>query len=73
MCRTGEGCHVRSDLGNQTPGCYPLDTGNRDPAGHRVRQFLVLLAELPQPGVERLDLGFEEAILAEQAIQQDRW
>jgi hypothetical protein len=45
--------------------------GNRDPAGHRVSQFLVLLAELLQPGVERLDLGFEEAILAEQAIQQE--
>jgi hypothetical protein len=65
VCRTGEGCHVRSDLGNQTPGCHPLDTGHRNPEGHRVSQFLVSLAELLQPGFERLDLGFEEAILAE--------
>ena len=71
MCRTGEGCHVRSDLGNQTPGCHALDPGNGDPAGHCVSQFLVLLTELLQPGVERLDLGFEEAILAQQAIQQE--
>jgi hypothetical protein len=61
VCRTGEGCHVRSDLGNQAPGCHPLDTGNRDPAGHCASQFLELPAELLQSGVARLDLGFEES------------
>jgi hypothetical protein len=33
----------------------------------------VLLAEVLEPGVERLDLGFEEAILTEQAIRNPRW
>jgi hypothetical protein len=63
MCGTGEGCHVRSDLGNQGPGRHPLDTRYRDPAVHGVSQFLMLLTEVLELGIERLDLGFKEAIL----------
>src|ERR1700677_504611 len=70
MCGTGKGCHVRSDLGNQGPGRHPLNTRYCGPAVHRVSQFLVLLAEVLQSSIERVDLGFEEAILMEKASQQ---
>jgi hypothetical protein len=71
VCRTGERCHVRSDLGNQTPGCDTLYAWHRDPASHSIGQLLMLLAQLFQPGIKRLDLGFEEPKLTQQTIQQE--
>jgi hypothetical protein len=63
MCGSGESSHVRSYLSNESPGRDPLNTRYCDPAVHRVSQFPVLRTEMLEPGIERLDLGLEEAIL----------
>jgi hypothetical protein len=55
------------------PGCDPLYAWHRDPAGHRIGQLLMLFAQLFQPGIERLDFGFEEPKLTQQATSKNRW
>jgi hypothetical protein len=63
--------HIKPDLGNKSPGSNPLYSGHCGPTSDRIGEFLMLLSEVLQAKVNRLDLSFEEAKLAKQAIEQE--
>ena len=71
VCRTRKLSHIGPDLGHEGPGSNPLHSRHCDPASDSIGKLLVLLSELLQTEVKRLDLGFEKAKLTKQAVEQE--